>query len=51
MLAAQTVDEILRRGLSPFLDWMQRELGALHADIMTNLCGAPAPSTQEQTQA
>jgi uncharacterized alpha-E superfamily protein len=51
MLAAQTVDEILRRGLSPFLDWMQRELGALHADIMTNLCGAPAPSAQEQTQA
>ena len=50
MLAAQTVDEILRRGLSPFLDWMQRELGALHADIMTNFCGAPAPSTQEQSQ-
>jgi uncharacterized alpha-E superfamily protein len=39
MLAAQTVDEILRRGLSAFLDWMQRELGALHADIMTQLCG------------
>lgn len=39
MLAAQTVDEILRRGLSTFLDWMQRELGALHGDIMTQLCG------------
>jgi uncharacterized alpha-E superfamily protein len=39
MLAAQTVDEILRRGLSAFLDWMQRELGALHGDIMTQLCG------------
>ena len=39
MLASQTVDDILRHGLSPFLDWMQRELGALHADIMTRLCG------------
>ena len=48
MLAAQTVEEILRRGLSPFLDWMQRELGALHADIMTRLCGAPVLAEQEQ---
>jgi uncharacterized alpha-E superfamily protein len=39
MLSSQTVDDILGRGLSPFLDWMQRELGALHEDIMTGLCG------------
>jgi uncharacterized alpha-E superfamily protein len=39
MLASQTVDEILGRGLSPFLDWMQREIAALHADITTHLCG------------
>jgi uncharacterized alpha-E superfamily protein len=39
MLASQTVDDILGRGLSPFLDWMQREVAALHADIMTHLCG------------
>ena len=39
MLASQTVDDILGRGLSPFLDWMQREVGALHEDIMTGLCG------------
>jgi uncharacterized alpha-E superfamily protein len=39
MLASQTVDDILGRGLSPFLDWMQREIAALHADIMTQLCG------------
>jgi len=39
MLASQTVDDILGRGLSPFLDWMQRELGGLHEDIVTQLCG------------
>jgi uncharacterized alpha-E superfamily protein len=39
MLASQTVDDILGRGLSPFLDWMQREIAALHIDIMTHLCG------------
>jgi uncharacterized alpha-E superfamily protein len=50
MLAAQTVEEILRRGLSQFLDWMQRELGALHTDIMTRLCGAPVLSEQKQEQ-
>ena len=50
MLAAQTVDQILRRGLSQFLDWMQRELASLHTDIMTRLCGAPIVTEQEQTQ-
>jgi uncharacterized alpha-E superfamily protein len=39
MLNSQTVDEILNRGLSPFLDWVQREVAALHGDIMTQLCG------------
>jgi hypothetical protein len=39
MLNSQTVDEILSRGLSPFLDWVQSEVAALHGDIMTNLCG------------
>jgi uncharacterized alpha-E superfamily protein len=39
MLASQTIDEILARGLSPFLDTMQRELGALHGEIMSGLCG------------
>ena len=39
MLASQTVDDILGRGLSPFLDWMQREMATLHGDIMTHLCG------------
>jgi uncharacterized alpha-E superfamily protein len=39
MLASQTVDDILGRGLSPFLDWVQREIAALHGDIMTHLCG------------
>jgi hypothetical protein len=39
MLVSQTIDEILARGLSPFLDTMQRELGALHGDIMSGLRG------------
>jgi uncharacterized alpha-E superfamily protein len=39
MLASQTVDDILGRGLSPFLDWVQREIAALHEDIVTQLCG------------
>jgi len=39
MLNSQTVDDILSRGLSPFLDWVQSEVAGLHGDIMTNLCG------------
>ena len=39
MLASQTVDDILGRGLSPFLDWVQSEIAALHEDIVTQLCG------------
>jgi len=37
MLGSQSVDDILDRGLSPFLDWLQREIGALHDDIVTQL--------------
>jgi len=40
MMASQTIEDILARGLSPFLDWVQSEVAALHADIMTGLCGA-----------
>ncbi len=39
MLASQTVREIMARGLSPFLDWMQREIASLQADISLELCG------------
>jgi len=39
MLASQTIDDILGRGLSPFLDWVQGEVAALHDDIVNGLCG------------
>ena len=39
MLASQTIDDILGRGLSPFLDWVQSEVAALHDDIVNGLCG------------
>jgi uncharacterized alpha-E superfamily protein len=39
MLGNQTIDEILAYGLSPFLDAVQREVAALHGDIMSGLCG------------
>jgi uncharacterized alpha-E superfamily protein len=39
MLASQTVDEIMARGLSPFLDWMQGQFAALHDEISSALCG------------
>jgi uncharacterized alpha-E superfamily protein len=39
MLASQTADDILGGRLSPFLDWMQQEIAALHGDITTHLCG------------
>ncbi|HEY6430661.1 MAG TPA: alpha-E domain-containing protein [Acetobacteraceae bacterium] len=39
MMASQTVEQIITRGLSPFLDWMQAEVAALHEDIATELCG------------
>ena len=33
LLAATTVEELLRRGLPPFLDWMQRQFGLLQDEI------------------
>jgi uncharacterized alpha-E superfamily protein len=39
LLVTQTIEQILARGLSPFLDYVQSQIGALHGDIMTGLCG------------
>lgn len=36
-LNSQNIVELLRRGISPFLDWMQKELGLLHGDLVTNI--------------
>ena len=47
MLASQRVDDILGRGLSPFLDWVQREVAALQDDIMTHLCASEAASQSQ----
>jgi len=45
---------LLRRGISPFLDWMQKELALLQADLVANVFSvdhAPAPAqTQSQSQ-
>ena len=38
-LTYEGVADLVARGLSPFLDWMQREIGALHDDVMVGLCG------------
>ena len=38
-LTHEGVADLVARGLSPFLDWMQREIGALHADVIDGLCG------------
>ena len=38
LLTHQTVGDLLRRGLSVFLDWMQREIAALHHDMVIGLC-------------
>ena len=43
MLGNQTIDSILAFGLSPFLDAVQREVAALHADIMTISAAAELP--------
>jgi hypothetical protein len=37
MPGSQTVGDIFGRGLSGFLDWMQREIAALNDDIVTRL--------------
>lgn len=51
MLASQTVGQIVARGLSPFLDWMQSEIASLHTDITTGLCGEAPPQKYEGTGA
>jgi uncharacterized alpha-E superfamily protein len=38
-LTYAAVNDLVSRGLSPYLDWVQREIGLLHADIMRGLCG------------
>jgi len=38
-LTRQTVSDLVDGRLSPFLDWMQREIAALHADIVEGFCG------------
>ncbi len=38
-LTRQTVNDLVDGRLSPFLDWMQREIAALHADIVEGFCG------------
>jgi uncharacterized alpha-E superfamily protein len=38
-LTPEGVAGLVSRGLSPFLDWMQREIGTLHGDVIDGLCG------------
>jgi len=53
-LSSQNMVDLLRRGISPFLDWMQKELALLQADLVANVFSvdhAPAPAqTQSQSQ-
>jgi len=35
LLHEQSVDSILKRGLSPFLDWLQQQIGGLYRDLET----------------
>jgi uncharacterized alpha-E superfamily protein len=39
VLTHQSVEDLVSRRLSPFLDYVQREIAALHADIITGFCG------------
>jgi uncharacterized alpha-E superfamily protein len=39
MLTHQNVEDLVSRRLSPFLDYVQREIAALHGDIITGFCG------------
>jgi len=53
-LSSQNMVDLLRRGISPFLDWTQKEISLLHADLVTNIFSAEhapvKPQTQSQTQ-
>jgi uncharacterized alpha-E superfamily protein len=39
MLTHQNVAELVKTSLSPFLDYVQREIAALHGDIIDGFCG------------
>lgn len=39
MLTQSTVADLVDRRLSPFLDWLQREIADVHADIVAGFCG------------
>jgi uncharacterized alpha-E superfamily protein len=39
MMTHQNVDDLVAKRLSPFLDFVQREIAALHADIIAGFCG------------
>jgi uncharacterized alpha-E superfamily protein len=39
-LAMQNMVDLLRRGISPFLDWTQKELALLHGDLVTHVFAA-----------
>jgi hypothetical protein len=39
MMTYQNVAELAGRKLSPFLDYVQREIGALHEDIVGTFAG------------
>ena len=38
-LTHQNVAELVKGSLSPFLDFVQREIASLHADIIEGFCG------------
>ena len=48
-LSSQAMVDLLRRGISPFLDWMQKELGLLHGDLVTNIFQAEHAPSQRQS--
>lgn len=39
VLTVRTVADLVPRGLSPFLDWTQREIATLFDEIVTGFCG------------
>jgi hypothetical protein len=38
-LTQKTVSDLVDRRLSPFLDWLQREIAGMHGDIVEGFCG------------
>ncbi len=39
LLTQAAVEDLVARRLSPFLDWMQREIAMLHGEIVAGFCG------------